>query len=109
MWQAFNNQQSRLSVPEILYPQIQPAGVQKYLGKKFQKVPPKKAKFEFAMQQLCTQHLHYIGLPWQLRCGKKSTCNAGDPVQSLGWEDPLENGMATHSSIQGIISNLEMI
>ena len=25
--------------------------------------------------------------------------NAGDPVQSPGWEDPLENGMATHSSI----------
>ena len=30
-------------------------------------------------------------------------------VQSLGWEDPLEKGMATHSSIQGIISNPEMI
>ena len=30
-------------------------------------------------------------------------------VQSLGWEDPLENSMATHSSIQGIVSNLEMI
>ena len=27
--------------------------------------------------------------------GKESTCNAGD----LGWEDPLEKGMATHSSI----------
>lgn len=54
MWQAFNNQQSRLSVPEILYPQIQTAGVQKHFGKKFQKVPPQKAKFEFAMQQLCT-------------------------------------------------------
>ena len=26
---------------------------------------------------------------------KESTCNAGD----LGWEDPLEKGMATHSSI----------
>ena len=23
----------------------------------------------------------------------------GTQVQSLGWEDPLENGMATHSSI----------
>ena len=30
---------------------------------------------------------------------KKSTCNAGDPVQSLGQEDPLEKGMATYSSI----------
>ena len=28
---------------------------------------------------------------------KKSACNAGDPVQSLGWEDPLENRMAIYS------------
>ena len=27
--------------------------------------------------------------------GKESACNAGD----LGWEDPLEEGMATHSSV----------
>ena len=27
--------------------------------------------------------------------GKESTCNAGDPVQSLGREDPLKKGMAT--------------
>ena len=38
------------------------------------------------------------GLPWWLR-GKESTCNEGDWVQSLGWEDPLEKGKATHSSI----------
>ena len=25
--------------------------------------------------------------------------NAGDGVQSLGWDDSLEKGMATHSSI----------
>ena len=31
--------------------------------------------------------------------GKESACNAGDLVQSLGWEDPLEEDMATHSSI----------
>ena len=31
--------------------------------------------------------------------GKVSTCNAGDPGSILGWEDPLEEGMATHSSI----------
>jgi len=38
--------------------------------------------------------------------GKKSTCNAGDLgsipgtwVLSMGWEDPLEKGKATHSSI----------
>ena len=31
--------------------------------------------------------------------GKESTCSAGDPVRSLGQEDPLEKEMATHSSI----------
>ena len=30
---------------------------------------------------------------------KESVCNAETWVQSLGWEDPLEEGMATHSSI----------
>ena len=28
-----------------------------------------------------------------------SVYNVGDQVQSLGWEDPLEKGMAAHSSI----------
>ena len=31
--------------------------------------------------------------------GKESACNAGTWIQSLGWEDPLEKGKATHSSI----------
>ena len=31
--------------------------------------------------------------------GKESTCNGGDLVQSLSWEDPLEEDMETHSSI----------
>ena len=31
--------------------------------------------------------------------GKEYACNAGDQVQSLGWGDPLENGMAIHFSI----------
>ena len=31
--------------------------------------------------------------------GKESACSAGDQVQSLGLEDPLEKGMSTHSSI----------
>ena len=35
-----------------------------------------------------------LGLPWLLSC-KESSCNAGD----VGWEDPLEKGMATHSSV----------
>ena len=30
--------------------------------------------------------------------GKESACNAGDPGSLLGWEDLLEEGMATHSS-----------
>ena len=30
---------------------------------------------------------------------KETACNAGDQVRSLGWEDPLEKEMATHSSI----------
>ena len=30
---------------------------------------------------------------------KESACNEGTPVQSLSQEDPLEKGMATHSSI----------
>ena len=31
--------------------------------------------------------------------GKESACNVRDGIQSLGREDPLEEGMATHSSI----------
>jgi len=31
--------------------------------------------------------------------GKESACSVGDWVRSLGWEDPLEKGKATHSSI----------
>ena len=29
---------------------------------------------------------------------KSSACSVGDPGLTLGWEDPLEEGMATHSS-----------
>ena len=31
--------------------------------------------------------------------GKESACSAGDSGSSLGQEDPLEKGLATHSSI----------
>ena len=31
--------------------------------------------------------------------GKESACSAGDLGSILGWEDTLEKGMATHSSI----------
>ena len=30
---------------------------------------------------------------------KESACNVGDPDLILRWEDPLEKGMATHTSI----------
>ena len=44
---------------------------------------------------------HIPGLP-QWLSSKESVCStgvAGDRVQSLGWEDALEEGMATHYSI----------
>ena len=31
--------------------------------------------------------------------GKESTCNEETWARPLGWEDPLEEGMATHTSI----------
>ena len=31
--------------------------------------------------------------------GKESTCNAGNLGLITGWEDPLEEGMVTHSNI----------
>ena len=31
--------------------------------------------------------------------GKESACNVGDPGLILGWEDPLEKKVATHSNI----------
>ena len=39
-----------------------------------------------------------MGFPGGSDC-KESACSAGDLVQSLSWEDPLEEEMATHSSI----------
>ena len=41
-------------------------------------------------------HLHGASLEAH---GKEYACNAGEPVQSLGWKDPVEEKMATHSSI----------
>ena len=40
----------------------------------------------------------FLGFPYG-SAGKESTCDVGHLVQSLGWEDPLEKGNATHSSI----------
>ena len=42
--------------------------------------------------------IYYLSFPGGSD-GKESACSAGDPAQSLGQEDPLEQGMATHSSI----------
>ena len=39
-----------------------------------------------------------MGLPWWLS-SKESIFEQETWVLSLGWEDPLEEGMATHSSI----------
>ena len=39
-----------------------------------------------------------MGFPGGLD-GKESACNVGDLGLILGWEDPLEEGMATLSSI----------
>ena len=36
--------------------------------------------------------------------GKESACNAGDQGSNPGWEDPLEEGQATHYSILGLPS-----
>ena len=45
--------------------------------------------------KLLTKQLQILQTNLWLPDGKESTCSAGD----LGWEDPLEEGMATHSSI----------
>ena len=39
-----------------------------------------------------------LGFPGS-SAGKESACNVGDLGLIPGWEDPLEKGMATHSSI----------
>ena len=40
----------------------------------------------------------FLGFPGG-SAGKESACNAGDLGLIPGWEDPLEKGKATHSSI----------
>ena len=41
---------------------------------------------------------HSPGLP-QWLSGKESTCNVGEWVTFLGWGEPLEKEMTSHSSI----------
>ena len=40
-----------------------------------------------------------MGFPWVAQMVKNLPVMRESQVQSLGWEDPLEAGMATHSSI----------
>ena len=51
--------------------------------------------------RLCSpyaSHASILGFPGGSD-GKESACNSGDWAQSLAWEDPLEEGMTTHSRI----------
>ena len=43
--------------------------------------------------------LHYSWASLLVQLIKNPPAIRETPVQSLGWEDPLEKGMATHSSI----------
>ena len=47
-----------------------------------------------------------MGLP-DSSVGKESTCNAGDLGLIPGQEDPLEKGMAVHSSILACLPVME--
>ena len=49
----------------------------------------------------CLGNDSLIGFP-DSSVGKESAYNAGEPVQLLGQEDPLEKGQATHYSIPGL-------
>ena len=40
---------------------------------------------------------------------KKSSWNVGDVGLIMGWEDPLEKGKATHSSILGLENSMDYI
>ena len=44
-------------------------------------------------------NIHSIRIPWWLRELKRLPAMREIRVQSLGWEDPLEKELATHSSI----------
>ena len=51
------------------------------------------------IQIFSVQRIAPIQWPSSGSDGKESACNAGNLSQSLDQEDPLENGMATHSNI----------
>ena len=60
--------------------------------------PGKILRFSGQSCSFITEQPLIRGLPGSSD-SKESACNAGDPVQFLGREDPLEKRMATHSSI----------
>ena len=60
--------------------------------------PRKILRFSGQSCSFITEQPLIRGLPGSSD-SKESACNAGDPVQFLGQEDPLEKRMATHSSI----------
>ena len=51
----------------------------------------------------CFFRVDYLGMGGEGFPGgsdsKETACNVGDQGSSLGWEDPLEEGLATHYSI----------
>ena len=53
-------------------------------------------KFPWGRDRLTTPV--FLGFPGGSE-SKESACNAGDLGSIPGWEDPMEEGMATHSSI----------
>ena len=44
--------------------------------------------------------MHRAQIPWWLRQQRIRLQGSRPQVRPLGWEDPLEKGMATHSSIR---------
>ena len=50
-------------------------------------------------RDVCLSQLTTVGLPMWLSDKRIHLPMQETPVQSLGWEDPLEEGMATHSNI----------
>ena len=61
-------------------------------------------KIPWRMDRLST--LVFLGFPGG-SAGKESTCNAGDLGSILGWEDPLEKGMATHSQYSSLENSMD--
>ena len=57
-----------------------------------------KITLEYFKTHLTPENAFFLKNPC-VSDGKESACNAGDSVQSLGQEDPLKKGTATHSRI----------